>query len=515
MKIVIVGGGPGGLYLSALLKRADPKREVVVLERNRADDPYGFGVVFSDNTLSSLAEGDPELTAELGRLGPSWDAIQVQLHDRAMRCGGIGFTSISRARLLGMLQQQASDSGVDLRFETVLTDPDDVGDHDLLVAADGANSTVRGWYGDAFGHHADIGDAKFIWMGTTKPFDCLTFLFEHDDHGAYGVHAYPFEDQTSTFLVETDPATWRAAGLDAFDPTQAAPGESDRHSVDYLADLFAEHLDGHELLSSNSRWGNFPTVRNDRWSHGTTVLIGDAAHTAHFSVGSGTRMAMEDALALSQALDDASDIKTALTDFETIRRPTVERIQAAAEPSLRWWERFGMYTDWSTERFAFHFLTRTPRITRGSLQRLDPSFIEQVDSAVPPVTSEGASPDPASAPTPNSRRGATDPPASRTNSLALTTNAEGFIDDDAAVAAAHDLVAEGATHITVLLGEKTPREAAGRWRWRQLLVSERIRLELGIPTTVVLPDADSDMADTVVQSGRADMVSKAYGMATL
>lgn len=498
MRIVIIGGGPGGLYLSALLKQADPHRDVILFERNRADDPYGFGVVFSDHTMSSLAEGDPGITAELASMGPSWDAIEVRLHGQSIRCGGIGFTAIARATLLGMLQDKARDAGVDLRFQTPLNDPDDLPDHDLLVAADGANSTVRGWYGDAFGHHTDVGDAKFIWLGTTKPFDCLTFAFEHDDHGAYGVHAYPFEDGTSTFLVETDPDTWRAAGLDGFDPARHPPGESDQHSVDYLATLFADQLDGHDLLASNSRWHSFPTVHNQRWSHGRTVLIGDAAHTAHFSVGSGTRMAMEDALALNEALAATAGVEDALTDYEAVRRPAVEHIQAAAEPSLRWWERFGSHTGWGTERFAYHFLTRTPRITRGSLGRLDPSFVAAVDAAMART--------PTAPLIPNSRRGATDTPPPRTDTLALTAGPDGHIDEDAALAEARELIDAGATRLVLRLAEGTPEAAAGRWRWRQLLISERIRKELRTPTVVVLPDADPNLARTVVETGRADAV---------
>jgi anthraniloyl-CoA monooxygenase len=378
VRIAIVGGGPGGLYLSALLKRAHPTREVIVFEQNPPGVDYGFGVVFSDNTLSSLERYDPGIVEVLSALGPSWDHIQVALHGDVIRCGGIGFTSIGRARLLQHLTELAAGAGVSLRFEEAIGDRADI-DADLVVGADGVNSTVRSWSPQSFGYRPTAGEAKFIWLGTTKLYDCLTFTFRASAPGAFGVHAYPFDEETSTFLVETDPDTWRAAGLDAFDPKTSPPGESDDASVAFLAELFDQELAGEELLASNSKWLDFVTVRNERWSAGDTVLIGDAAHTAHFSVGSGTRMAMEDALELSRAIDRESDLTDALNAYEQQRRPEVERIQQAAAPSQRWWERFHVGMDWELERFTFNFLTRTPRVTRHSLIRRDARFVRAVD----------------------------------------------------------------------------------------------------------------------------------------
>ncbi|MGK5173906.1 FAD-dependent monooxygenase, partial [Geodermatophilus sp. CPCC 205761] len=382
MRIAVVGGGPGGLFLAALLRGADPSREVTVLERNRAEDTFGFGVVFSDATLAGIHEADPVLRTALTEHGVHWDPIEVRVHGERLRCGGNGMAAVERRTLLRLLQQGAVRAGVDVRFSTE-ADPAEVlaAGYDLVVAADGANSRVRARFADLVGASVETATAKFVWLGTTYPFEGLTFVHERGPHGVFAVHGYPIGTGVSTFIVETDEASWRAAGLDAFDVTQP-PGPSDERTRAYLEELFAGQLDGAQLLVNNSRWANFRTLRTRRWTaragHTAVALLGDAAHTAHFSVGSGTKMAMEDAVALAAALDEhGDDVDAALAAYEAARQPQVARIQDAARPSLSWWEHFGRSHDalpaW---QFAYHFFTRS--LTDARLRRRDDAFVAQV-----------------------------------------------------------------------------------------------------------------------------------------
>ena len=389
MRIAIVGGGPGGLFAATLIKRAKPGDEVVVLERNRADDTFGFGVVFSDATLAGINAADPVLLTALTEHGVHWDTIEVRLHGEQHRCEGNGMAAVERKKLLRLLQEQAVAEGVDLRFSTE-ADTDDIltAGFDVVVAADGANSRLRDTYADVFAPSAETATAKFIWLGTTYPFDGLTFVHEKSEHGVFAVHGYPIGNGLSTFIVETDEESWRAAGLDEFDVTQP-PGVSDEKSRAYLLELFGERIDGHALLVNNSRWGNFKTRRAGQWRHrvgGTALaLLGDAAHTAHFSVGSGTKMAMEDAIALADAIgaidtDDPAAVDGALRAYEDRRRPEVAKIQDSARPSLSWWEHFGRSHDtmpgW---QFAYHFFTRS--LTDGRLRKRAPGFIDDSHAA--------------------------------------------------------------------------------------------------------------------------------------
>lgn len=511
MRIVIVGAGPGGLYLATLLQAEHPEREVVVLERNPRDAAFGFGVVFSDNTMSALERDDPRTTADLAGLGPSWDQIAVGFDGPLLRCGGIGFTSIARRELLSYLQDRAEAAGVEVGYETAVTTRDDLPDHDLLVAADGLNSVVRGWDADAYGYHPEVGDARFIWLGTDLPYDCLTFVFARSEHGAFGIHGYPFENGISTFLIETDEATWRAAGFDEFDPAAHAPGESDEVSVAYLRELCADHLGDHRVLANNSRWQQFTTVRNRTWSHDRTVLIGDAAHTAHFSVGSGTRMAMADALALSQALDERGATPEALAAYEQRRRPEVERIQAAAAPSLRWWEDFGNETDRDLPSFAFHFLTRTPRITRGSLARRDPGFVRAVDRwwaarvAADPAIPAGTRPDSALG-TPLTLGSLT-----LANRVAVTVGGDGSDDEVVAGVGGHALAGAGLVVVDLPTATASPEAsdpaAGGRiepgpasaspvpaWSRGARVAHERTAAKVAVRTTAARLSAPGDLA---------------------
>ncbi|HEY7200601.1 MAG TPA: FAD-dependent monooxygenase [Candidatus Dormibacteraeota bacterium] len=378
MRIAVVGGGPGGLFAAALARTSDPTRDVTVFERNRADDTFGFGVVFSDATLAGIHDADPVLRDALADHGVHWDAIEVRLRGERFRCGGNGMGAVARRTLLRVLRERASAAGVRLAFATPV-DPDEVvaAGYDLVVAADGANSRLRARFADVFQPSVDTAAARFIWLGTTCPFEGLTFVHERGPHGVFAVHGYPIGSGVSTFIVETDGRSWRRAGLDEFDVT-APPGPSDERSRAYLEDVFAGHLQGHRLLVNNSRWGSFRTHRAARWRHrvgGTAIaLLGDGAHTAHFSVGSGTKMAMEDAIALVAALDAHADVDAALAAYETVRRPQVDRIQESARPSLSWWEHFGRTHDalppW---QFAYHFFTRA--LTDARLGRRDPGFV--------------------------------------------------------------------------------------------------------------------------------------------
>jgi salicyloyl-CoA 5-hydroxylase len=380
VRIAIVGGGPGGLFAAALFRSADPAAQVTVFERNRPQDTFGFGVVFSDATLNHIDAVDPLLLRALRDHGVHWDPIEVRVHGERWRCGGNGMAAIARARLLTLLHDAARGAGVDLHFQTEVDDIGALaGDYDLVVGADGANSAVRRWMGDdEVGLTVEVASAKFIWLATTKRFDGLTFLHHRGPDGVFAVHGYPFSDEASTFIVETDEESWRRAGLDTFDVTQP-PGPSDMQSKAYLEGLFAEHLDGHPLLVNNSRWANFRTIRCRRWSKGNAVIIGDAAHTAHFSVGSGTKMAMEDAAALVTAITENRDPAAALSAYEDVRRPAVARIQGAARPSLSWWEHFGRYHDHlGAPQFAFHFFSRA--IPRRKLAQRDPAFVADVES---------------------------------------------------------------------------------------------------------------------------------------
>ena len=391
MRIAVLGGGPGGLLAALLAKRGDLAREVTVFERNRAGDTFGFGVVFSDATLDGIDAADPVLRRALTEHGVHWDPIEVRLRGERWRFGGNGMAAVARRTLLTLLQHRAAAAGVDLRFSAPVH-PDDLldGGYDLVVAADGANSQMRARFAGAFGPSVVTATAKFIWFGTTYPFSGLTFVHEQGPHGVFAVHGYPIGNGVSTFIVETDERSWREAGLDAFDAGQP-PGPSDQVTQAYLEKLFAIQIDGCPLLVNNSRWGNFRTWRTQRWRHraGSTAiaLLGDAAHTAHFSVGSGTKMAMEDAIALVAALDEAQGVGTdpdgidaALAVYESERHGQVARIQDAARPSLSWWEHFGRsYRSLPPWQFAFHFFSRSR--PESKLRQRDPAFVDAVHAA--------------------------------------------------------------------------------------------------------------------------------------
>jgi anthraniloyl-CoA monooxygenase len=349
MRIVIAGGGPGGLYLSILLKRLDPSHEVVVYERNAPDDTFGFGVVFSDETLVAFEAADPESYAEITRQFVRWSEIDVHYRGEVITSGGHGFSALGRKELLNILQRRAAELGVELHFRTEVSDLEG----DLVVAADGVNSTLRARYADHFRPSLDKRKATYAWFGTDHVFESFTFNIEETPHGVGQVHAYPYSDTRSTFIVETS---------------------SDAR----LDKAQCEEMFGFRLIENRSLWINFVTVRNESWRHENVVLLGDAAHTAHFSIGSGTKLAMEDAIALAWAVK-CGDIDA----YEAERRPIVESTQRAAQGSLEWFEGIGRYTHQDPKTFAFNLLTRSRRITYGELRMRDPDFVAAVSDSPP------------------------------------------------------------------------------------------------------------------------------------
>ncbi|MFD4527700.1 bifunctional salicylyl-CoA 5-hydroxylase/oxidoreductase [Streptomyces sp. NPDC058470] len=380
MKIAIIGGGPGGLYLAALMKQLDPAHDITVWERNAPDDTFGFGVVFSDETLGGIENSDTEFADAMARHFARWTDIDIHFRGESHTVGGQGFAAMSRKELLRLLQERCRDLGVAVHFRTPA--PEGLRtSHDLVVAADGANSLVRAAHSDVFQPTLDRRHNKYMWLGTDRVFEAFQFFVKETEWGTMQVHGYPYSDSGSTFIVEMHEDVWRRAGFDATEGVEFAPGVSDEQAVARIRDLFAEELAGHRAFANNSKWLNFTTVRNERWHHDNLVLVGDAAHTAHFSIGSGTKLAMEDALALAACLHEHPDVETALTAYEAERRPVVESTQRAAQASLEWFENIGMYVHQEPTQFCFNLLTRSRRITYDNLRARDEDFAGRVDAA--------------------------------------------------------------------------------------------------------------------------------------
>ena len=371
MKINVVGGGPAGLYASILLKRAQPSREVTIYERNRPDDTFGFGVVFSDATMAELGSAEPDVYRDITDAFAHWDDIDIHYGGQVLKSGGHGFAGLSRMRLLQILQRRAKALGIQIHFEADVADVEAYRDADLVLAADGANSQIRDRYAEHFVPSLDFRPNRFVWLGTTRPFDAFTFYFRENEHGVWRVHAYQYEDGKATFIVEAREPTWTASGLSV---------EDEDATVCFCEELFAEELNGHPLLKNRSHWRQFPTVRNAAWSHENVVLMGDAAHTAHFSVGSGTRIAMLDGIALTEAMQREPDVTRTLEAYEAERRGPVESLQRAAQASLQWFEDAERYMRVEPIQFGFTLLTRSLRITHENLRVRDASFIRDVDT---------------------------------------------------------------------------------------------------------------------------------------
>jgi anthraniloyl-CoA monooxygenase len=378
MRVATIGGGPGGLYAAVLLARLG--HEVTVWERNAPDDTFGFGVVFSDETLTAFAAADPPTFDEIAASFARWADIDIHYRGALERSGGHGFSALGRKRLLNILQARAAGLRVDVRFRSDAPSVDQLSaTHDLVIAADGANSAARTARAAALGPSVERHHCKYMWLGTDLVFEAFTFHIVETELGIFQIHGYPYDAAMSTFIVETDETTWRRAALDVNEHQPLDPGHSDEAGIAFCREQFADVLDGRRIFANNSRWLNFQTVRNERWHDANLVLLGDAAHTAHFSIGSGTKLAMEDAIALAWACREHDDLAEALTAYEAARRPVVETAQRAAQASLEWFEEIARHVGQPRRQFAFNLLTRSRRITYDNLRVRDAAFVDSVD----------------------------------------------------------------------------------------------------------------------------------------
>jgi anthraniloyl-CoA monooxygenase len=382
--ILCIGGGPAGLYVALLLKKREPSRRVVLVERNRPFDTFGWGVVLSDATLSNLRNADAQTAQEIGDAFNHWDDVELHFKGRVLRSGGHGFCGIGRKHLLNILQKRCQDVGVELVFEVDVSDEAELAQRyqaDLVIASDGLNSRIRQKYADVFEPDVDMRDCRFVWLGTHQTFDAFTFAFERTEHGWFAVHAYKFNADTSTFIVETPQAVWQAHGIDQMTQEEA---------IAFCEKLFAKYLGGHKLMSNaqhlrgSANWIRFPRVVCKRWTHTLDVpgkptplvLMGDAAHTAHFSIGSGTKLALEDAIDLDLRLAEHKSLDAALQAYEAVRSVEVLKIQNAARNSTEWFENVERYSALEAEQFYYSLLTRSQRISHENLRERDAAWVK-------------------------------------------------------------------------------------------------------------------------------------------
>ncbi|MFY7961311.1 MAG: FAD-dependent monooxygenase [Elsteraceae bacterium] len=367
MKIFVAGGGPAGLYAAYLIAKRRPDAEITLVEQNPADATFGFGVVFSDRALEFLRGDDPETFDLINPAMETWTDLTLVHRGERVTIDGIGFAAIGRLKLLNLLQERLSSVGVAPRYGAVMAAPPDLADYDLIIASDGANSLIRNQYSEAFGTTIAPLNNKFVWYGVAKEFPTLTQTFIDSAHGPFNAHHYRYAPGLSTFIVECAPQTWARAGFDRM---------SEDESRDACAALFAETLDGLPLTANRSLWRNFPRVANARWSHRNVVLVGDALRTAHFSIGSGTRLALEDVIALVGALERENfDVPASLAAYEAARRPIVDKLAAAAAASAAWYEDFGAHMKLAPWDFAFSYIQRSGRVDLERLRKIAPNFV--------------------------------------------------------------------------------------------------------------------------------------------
>jgi anthraniloyl-CoA monooxygenase len=520
----VIGGGPAGLYLARLIRQLSPRTEVEVFERNAADSTFGFGVAFSQVTLANLEAADAQTYAGIVQASRSWDGMMLRHAGRAIRWNGFGLDAIARVTLLDLLQSAAAAVGARLNFESGVT-VEDIGDYDVVVAADGANSQTRTSLAAEFGPSIELGQVRYMWLGSTGPFDRTTFCVRSGEAGTFAIHAYPYADERATMVAEVDELTWRRAGLAEHAGAAAAPGVSDERSARHLAEVFASDLAGHEILVNNSKWLRFPTIRNQRWSSGNVVLMGDAAHTAHPSVASGTKLAMEDAIVLAEELARGPDVREAFARYEDRRRPDVEHVQMRAQRSQRWWETLRHRTSMTTEQLAFSYVTRAGAADYRKLQRVAPSLTDSALRSLDPDGDPGdgagplelqarlagrrfagrvlrASPDRPGEPCVRVLP-ETDLPAARGDrnrqliAADLPMSAEHAAGDvRAVIELARRLGAAGCDAVVLPSHEPGALAEAG----------ERIRMEAGLPTVGRRRPDELDHAATDVLAGRIDLV---------
>jgi 2-polyprenyl-6-methoxyphenol hydroxylase-like FAD-dependent oxidoreductase len=371
LRIAVIGGGPGGFYFAYLWKTRNPESQVDLFEQNAAGATWGFGVVFSDEALDFLRADDPATVDAIAPLMESWENITLHLRGESVEIDGVGFSSVGRLELLKILQARAHDAGVTVHYDTVVASIDQFADYDLIVAADGLNSLVRRTFEGDFGTSLSYSSNKFAWYGTSKQFNTLSQTFVATERGAFNAHHYRYSPTMSTFLVECDRATWNAYGF-AY--------KSVDESKAICEDVFAEALGERLLVSNKSVWRSFPWIWNEHWSFKNMVLIGDALHSAHFSIGSGTRLALEDAIALVKALEKEAHVSTALARYEAKRKPIVDKLVTAARTSADWYEHFADHMKLDLMDFAYSYITRSGRIDDGRLRTMAPNFMARYEA---------------------------------------------------------------------------------------------------------------------------------------